>query len=179
VKECIACAEEIKENARLCRFCGTQQDDSRFVQPIEFDGRESFNEEAFRENWANSTSLSGPFEPLVTRFIEWDVDNQLSVRARFELASSSQNAGVLALLAFDKAHFALPGDIRVAVVANPFTSIETKEMITENEDRLDWNWEDWLDFENDDWTADVDMVVEYGTDIANEVIEECRRAALR
>jgi uncharacterized alkaline shock family protein YloU len=31
----------------------------------------------------------------------------------------------------------------------------------------------WLGYENDDWTADVDMVVEYGTDIANEVIEEC------
>jgi hypothetical protein len=30
MKECIACAEEIKENAKLCKHCGTTQDDSRF-----------------------------------------------------------------------------------------------------------------------------------------------------
>ena len=31
MKECIACAEEIKSGANLCRFCGTLQNDPRFL----------------------------------------------------------------------------------------------------------------------------------------------------
>lgn len=30
MKECVACAEEIKVNAKLCRHCGTLQNDERF-----------------------------------------------------------------------------------------------------------------------------------------------------
>lgn len=30
-KECIACAESINENAKLCRFCNTEQLDERFI----------------------------------------------------------------------------------------------------------------------------------------------------
>jgi len=30
IKTCVACAEEIKGGATLCRFCGTRQDDPRF-----------------------------------------------------------------------------------------------------------------------------------------------------
>lgn len=30
MKECIACAEEIKENAKLCKHCGTRQDDPEY-----------------------------------------------------------------------------------------------------------------------------------------------------
>jgi hypothetical protein len=32
-KECIACAEEIKAQAKLCKHCGTRQDDSEFSKP--------------------------------------------------------------------------------------------------------------------------------------------------
>jgi hypothetical protein len=31
-KECIACAEDIKTQAKLCRFCGTLQDDKEFLK---------------------------------------------------------------------------------------------------------------------------------------------------
>lgn len=37
VKDCIACAEEIKEQALLCRFCGTRQDDLSFQETQEPD----------------------------------------------------------------------------------------------------------------------------------------------
>ena len=32
MKECIACAEEIKEQARLCKHCGTRQDSKEFLE---------------------------------------------------------------------------------------------------------------------------------------------------
>ena len=35
-KECVACAEDIKQNAKLCKHCGTSQDDPKFT----LDGRE-------------------------------------------------------------------------------------------------------------------------------------------
>ena len=31
LKSCIACAEQIKQDAKLCRFCGTRQDDKSFT----------------------------------------------------------------------------------------------------------------------------------------------------
>lgn len=32
MKECIACAEDIKQNAKLCRYCGTKQDSQDYVE---------------------------------------------------------------------------------------------------------------------------------------------------
>ena len=34
-KECVACAEEIKAKAKLCKHCGTEQGDSRWAPDIE------------------------------------------------------------------------------------------------------------------------------------------------
>ena len=36
MKECIACAEEIKETAKLCKHCGTRQDDANFQPSLDF-----------------------------------------------------------------------------------------------------------------------------------------------
>jgi hypothetical protein len=35
IKECVACAEEIKINAKLCKHCGTDQGDSRWTPSVE------------------------------------------------------------------------------------------------------------------------------------------------
>jgi hypothetical protein len=40
LKECVACAEEIKEKAKLCQYCGTLQDDERFATPPKKGGAE-------------------------------------------------------------------------------------------------------------------------------------------
>lgn len=32
-RDCVACAEEIKAEAKLCKHCGTRQDDPQWVQP--------------------------------------------------------------------------------------------------------------------------------------------------
>lgn len=33
-KACIACAEDIKNDARLCKHCGVRQDDTQFTEPV-------------------------------------------------------------------------------------------------------------------------------------------------
>jgi hypothetical protein len=129
-----------------------------------------YNKDSFLGNWQSFEPARTPYGDLVSIFIKWVVDNEYSITERFELASNpATSPGVLAMLAFDKGHHGTPGDIRLAIASNPNTPVDALEMIIGNEDRQDWNWDDWLDYENDDWSDDVDMVAEYGNDISQEV----------
>lgn len=137
-----------------------------------------FNTDLFQENWQGCLEESNPYTPLIRMFIEWVVQNEVSIAKRHDLAKKSTDQGILAMLAFDKSHKKFPGDIRYLVSKNPNTSEETLEMIANNEDREGWTWEDWLDYENDDWSDEVDFVAEYGNDLANEITEKCKSEAL-
>jgi hypothetical protein len=131
----------------------------------------------FTDNWATSLSESNPYSPLVEIFISWVLENNIAIDIRADLAQTSNDEGILAMLALDKAHNEFPGDIRYFVALNRNTSLETLEMIAQNEDRSGWIWEDYLDYENDDWTEEVDLVADYGADLAKEITELCSEAA--
>jgi len=137
-----------------------------------------FSKEAFLGNWQSLNSSEGPYGEFMATFMNWVVENQLSISERFRLAEDVKtDPGILAMLAFDKGHKVIPGDIRYAVASNPSTPSESLEMIVGNDDRKDWGWDDWLDYENDDWSEDVDMVAEYGNDISQEVSSHAKSLA--
>jgi len=136
-----------------------------------------FDSGLFQETWESTLASSSPYVAEIREFVNWVVQNELTVEDRFQLATNSDNAQILSKLAFDKAHKSAPGDIRVLVAKNSHTSLQTLDMLANGLDRLDWNWEDWLDYENDDWSQDVELVADYGSDIAQEITDMCQREA--
>ena len=118
-------------------------------------------------------------DDLLAKFKIYKASNALTVKQRLKLASnSSTSPEVLSLLAFDNGHVKSSGDIRIAVASNPSTPPEILRMISLNSDRLDWTWDEWLDYENDDWSDDVEYPAEYGNDIAQDVIAISKTQAL-
>ncbi len=71
IKTCVACAEEIKQGAALCRFCGTRQDDPSFAKPdtnpeVAEDGSEDADTKRDEPLAGPKNPSDGPSEPLPT-----------------------------------------------------------------------------------------------------------------
>ncbi len=70
MKRCVACAEEIQEEAQLCRFCRTRQDDAGYIPAASPLSSLSYPREEHRisETWA------GAAEEIKTALIELGLD---------------------------------------------------------------------------------------------------------
>lgn len=131
-----------------------------------------FDEALFLANWQVPDFAEIPFGgDIENGFIMLVTNGEFDPEDRLALALSDEvTPAVLKLLAFDKAHAETQGDIRIAVASNPNTPHETLLMLLNNADRIEWTGYDWLDWENDDWSASIEYVTEFGEDIAVEII---------
>ena len=110
LKNCVACHEEIKSEAALCRHCGTMQDDKRFVAkavpPVDKKSAPLSREEGSEYDrakagllnlWDNlKTERALQIAAIYTFLTIWDSLFWLRWRDPF----SSSNPGVVALLGF-------------------------------------------------------------------------------
>lgn len=67
-KPCVACAEEIKAKAVLCKHCKTRQDDEAFTSPIEVEG-----EETTRAGFIPHVAMIAGGASVVLLFLLWGV----------------------------------------------------------------------------------------------------------
>lgn len=133
-----------------------------------------FSEELFRSNWIGLIpDVDEDFHEEISGFIEFVCSNSLNVDDRLALANLSETSPkILSLLAFDKAHAQNYGDIRLAVAGNISTPKATLNMLSDNADREGWlDYNDWLDYENDDWSDQVDgeFISDFNSDLRDEI----------
>ena len=78
--ECIACAEDIKVNAKLCKHCGTKQDDVKFLSSERF----AFAEDVWRmpdEKWSEHYLLVRELRDIATDI--WDTCDEEEDEANY------------------------------------------------------------------------------------------------
>lgn len=101
-KACVACAEEIRTKAVLCKFCKTRQDDESFTSPVEIQDNASTDREKLHKVLLIAGSASAVFVLAL-----WAVLAAVFASGQEqgdELASSSQAA-------VDESEPAAPGEL--------------------------------------------------------------------
>lgn len=134
MKECVACAEEIKSNAKLCKHCGTLQDDERFTSPEPGEAREyRWDSENYLEQIASQKRGQELFASLSrSKKILSDLagSNDPSVKA---CIGSNENAPAELLEALSQDQDTM---VRCAIASNPHAPLEILVRLSKDADDL-------------------------------------------